>query len=60
MKHTERLYVRSQLKTIMGKDIGLSRFPTSVRQVIDSCSTLSLSQCICIDSYVSTAKIIRW
>ena len=56
MKHTERLYVRGQLKTIMGKDIGLLRFPTSVRQFIDSCSTLSYSQYICIDSNVSISK----
>ena len=56
MKHTERLYVRGQLKTIMGKDIGLLRFPTSGRQVIDSCSTLSLSSYICVDRYVSVWK----
>ena len=52
----ERLYFRSQFKTIMGKDIGLLRFPTSGRQVIDSCSTLSLSSYICVDRYVSVCK----
>ena len=56
MKLEERLYFRSQFKTIMGKDIGLLRFPTSGRQVIDSCSTLSLSSYICVDRYVSVCK----
>ena len=52
----ERLYFRSQFKTIMGKDIGLLRFPSSGRQVIDSCSTLSLSSYICVDRYVSVCN----
>ena len=56
MKRDERLYFRSQYKTIMGKDIGLLRFPTSGRQVIDSCSTLSLSSYICVDRYVFVCK----
>lgn len=56
MKHEERLYFRSQFKTIMGKDNGLSRFPIPGRQVIDSCSTLSLPSYICVDRYVSICK----
>ena len=56
MKRGERLYFRSQFKTIMGKDIGLLRFTTSGRQVIDSCRTLSLSSYICVDRYVSVCK----
>lgn len=56
MKHEERLYFRSQLKTIMGKDIGLLRFPTSGRQVIGSCSPLSLPSYLCVNRYVSICK----